>query len=69
LNIDDAIIFPERAELHREKLSALGDFSLSGVKKRRGISPRGLFWTFYRPLRRMLLWLPYGVTLRHNYPL
>jgi hypothetical protein len=69
LSVNDAITFPERVELRREKLSALEDFSYLSVKRRRGFSLRGLFWTFYRPLRRMLLWMPYTITLKHNFPL
>jgi hypothetical protein len=69
LSINDTIVCPTQVELDRTKLSALADFHYSAVKKRREISPRGLFWTFYRPLRRMLLSIPYGITLRHNFRL
>ncbi|MDR2174992.1 MAG: hypothetical protein LBO82_03535 [Synergistaceae bacterium] len=69
LSINNAITFPTQVELHQEKRAALGDFCYSDVKRRRGMSLRGLFWTFYRPLRRILLPVPYGITLRHNFRL
>jgi hypothetical protein len=64
-----AIRLSAQVELDRKKRSALGDFFYSDVKKRRGFSPRGLFWTFYRPLRRLLRYVPHTFLLKHNFPL
>jgi hypothetical protein len=69
LRIDDTIVFPTQVKLHQEKRIALGNFCYSDVKRRRGFSLRGLFWTFYRPLRRILLFIPYGINLKHNFRL
>jgi hypothetical protein len=69
LSVNDTIVFPAQVKLDQEKRAALGNFYYSDVKRRRGISLRGLFWTFYRPLRRILLCVPYGITLKHNFRL
>jgi hypothetical protein len=69
LSVNDTIAFPAQVKLDREKRAALGNFHYADVKRRRGISLRGLFWTFYRPLRRILLCVPYGITLKHNFRL
>jgi hypothetical protein len=65
-----AILLPEKVELDRKKLSALGNF-YSSVFRKRGWNflLRGLFWIFYRPLRRLLLYVPHTFLLKHNFPL
>jgi hypothetical protein len=69
LSVNDTIAFPAHVKLDQAKRAAVGNSHYSDVKKRRGFSLRGLFWTFYRPLRRLLLCIPYGITLKHNFPL
>jgi hypothetical protein len=73
LNLAEAgnpILFPAEVELDRKKRSALGDFFYSFFRKRGWkFLLRGLFWTFYRPLRRLLLYVPHTFLLKHNFPL
>jgi hypothetical protein len=69
LSIDYTITFPKQIELNQTKRSTFGKLFYSIVKKRWGISLRGLFWIFYRPLRYIFLFIPYGINLKHNFRL
>ena len=66
LGIEKKIAFPARVELDETKRVLLGKFHYFSIKSRRGFSPRGIFWTFYRPLRRMFLAVPYGIEIKNN---
>ena len=66
LSIEKKIEFPTQVTLDQSKRTRLGESYYGLIKKRRGFSLRGIFWTFYRPLRRMLLSVPYGIEIKNN---
>jgi hypothetical protein len=66
LTLGDKIALPAQCELSRSKRFVLGELYYLYIKKRRGLSLRGLFWTFYRFLRRVFLIIPYGIEIRNN---
>jgi len=66
LGMEKKIAFPAQVALDESKRTLLGKFHYFSIKNRRGFSPRGIFWTLYRPLRRMLLAVPYGIEIKNN---
>jgi hypothetical protein len=65
LSINGKIKFETNIEMRHDKRSALGKFYYYSITSRRGFSLKGIFWTFYRSLRYVLMYVPYVFKIKN----
>ena len=66
LGIKQNVIMPFKFVIDWKKRTALGKFYYFPIKKLRGFSLRGIFWTFYRALRYAFLFIPYEIKIKKS---